>query len=181
MLSEMLQPTPSGIFIALLTLAFAFTFWQTFEWTSQAARLPRVITVAGLVLVAAYVAFHFVSPRSGGGRIMDIGRTRTDDDRRVVMLRTAKAIGTTFGLVLAIWLIGFQIAIPAYVFLYLLIFGHVRWWAALFWLVVFLVLVYGFFDLIIHIPWIDPVLEDFIPDILKGRETITQFWGRISG
>ena len=175
MLSEMLQPTPSGIFIALLTFAFAFTLWQTFQWTDEAARLPRVITVAGLVLIAAYVAFHLISPRSGGGRIMDIGRTRTDDDRRVLMLRTAKAIGTTFGLVLAIWLIGFQIALPAYVFLYLFIFGHVRWWVGLFWLVVFLVLIYGFFDEVIHIPWIDPVLGDFIPDILKGRETITQF------
>lgn len=110
---------------------------------------------------------------------MDIGRTHTDDDRRVLMLRTAKAIGTTFGLVLAIWLIGFQIALPAYVFLYLFFFGHVRWWVALSWLVVFLVLIYGFFDEVIHIPWIDPVLGDFIPDILKGRETITQFFNRL--
>ncbi|MDE2837823.1 MAG: tripartite tricarboxylate transporter permease [Chloroflexota bacterium] len=180
-LLSLLRPTPSGIFIALLTFAFAFTFWQTFEWTSQAARLPRVITVVGLALVGAYAVSHLVSPPSGAGRIMDIGRTRTDDDRRVLMLRTVKAIGTTFGLVLAIWLIGFQIALPAYVFLYLFFFGHVRWWAALGWLIVFVALIYGFFDEVIHIPWIDPVLGDFIPDILKGRETITQFWGRLSG
>ena len=179
LLSEMLQPTPSGVFIALLTFAFAFTFWQTFEWTSEAARLPRVITVAGLALIAIYVALHLVSPSSGRGRIMDIGRTHTDDDRRVLLLRTAKAIGTTFGLVLAIWLIGFQIALPAYVFLYLFFFGHVRWWVALSWLVVFLVLIYGFFDEVIHIPWIDPVLGDFIPDILKGRETVTQLFNRL--
>ena len=76
---------------------------------------------------------------------------------------------------LAIWLIGFQIALPAYVFLYLVIFGHMRWWLAFVWLVIFLALIYGFFDEIIHIPWIDPVLGDFIPDILKGRETVTQF------
>ena len=175
LLSELLQPTPSGIFIALLAFAFAFTFWQTFQWTGEAARLPRVITITGLVLVTLYAAFHFASPSSGAGRIMDIGRTRTGDARRVLMLRTVKAIGTTFGLVLAIWLIGFQVALPAYVFLYLFIFGNVRWWVALGWFVVFLVLIYGFFDLVIHIPWIDPVLGDFIPDVLKGRETITQF------
>ena len=174
-LTSLLRPTPSGIFIALLALAFAFTFWQTFEWTNQAARLPRVITVVGLGLIAIYVTFHLAFPSSGGGRIMDIGRTLTEDTRRVLLLRTFKAIGSTFGLVLAIWLIGFQIALPAYVFLYLFFFGHVRWWVALFWLAVFLVLIYGFFDEVIHIPWIDPVLGDFIPDILKGRETITQF------
>lgn len=177
-LTSLLRPTPSGMFIALLAFAFAFTFWQTFEWTSQAARLPRVITVAGLALIAIYVAVHLISPSSGRARIMDIGRTATDDDRHVLMLRTAKAIGTTFGLVLAIWLIGFQIAVPAYVFLYLFFFGHVRWWTALGWLIVFLVLIYGFFDEVIHIPWIDPVLGDFLPDILKGRETVTQFLDR---
>ncbi len=174
-LTSLLRPTPSGIFIALLAFAFAFTFWQTFEWTNQAARLPRVITVVGLGLIAIYVTFHLAFPSSGGGRIMDIGRTLTEDTRRVLLLRTVKAIGSTFGLVFAIWLIGFQIALPAYVFLYLFFFGHVRWWVALFWLAVFLVLIYGFFDEVIHIPWIDPVLGDFIPDILKGRETITQF------
>ncbi len=181
MLSELLQPTPSGIFIAFLVFAFAFTFWQSFGWTNEAARLPRVITTVGLALSAIYVVVHLVSPSSGGGRIMDIGRTRTDDDRRVLMLRTVKAIGTTFGLVLAIWLIGFQIALPGYVFLYLFFFGHVRWWFALGWLLVFVVLIYGFFDLIIHIPWIDPVLGDLLPDILKGRETVTQFYTRVFG
>ena len=140
-----------------------------------------MITVVGLVLIGIYATFHFAFPSSGGGRIMDIGRTLTGDARHVLMLRTTKAIGTTVGLVLAIWLIGFQIALPGYVFLYLLIFGRVRWWIALAWLLVFLVLIYGFFDLIIHIPWIDPVLGDFIPDILKGRETITQLFDRLSG
>ena len=89
--ADLLRPTPSGIFIALLTFAFAFTFWQTFEWTSQAARLPRVITVVGLALIAIYVAFHLAFPSSERGRIMDIGRTLTGDTRRVLMMRTVKA------------------------------------------------------------------------------------------
>ena len=178
-LRDLLRPTPSGIFVALLTFAFAFTFWQTFEWSGEAARLPRVITVVGLALIGVYVAMHFLFPSASAGRIMDIGRTQTDAEREVVLRRTAKAIGSTFALVAAIWLIGFQIALPAYVFLYLFIFGHVRWWAALLWLVVFLVLIYGFFDLVIHIPWIDPVLGEFLPDVLKGRETVTQFWRRL--
>ena len=138
--------------------------------------MPRVITVVGLALILIYAVMHLLFPSASAGRIMDIGRTRTDAQRGVVMQRTVKAIGSTFALVAAIWLIGFQIALPGYVFLYLFIFGRVRWWAALAWLLIFLVLIYGFFDLVIHIPWIDPVLGDFLPDILKGRETITQFW-----
>ena len=176
-LATLLRPTPSGAFIALLAFAFAFTLWQTFDWSWEAARLPRVIVIAGLALVAVYATLHLAFPSTGRGRIMDIGRTMTTDDRQVLLRRTAKALGSTFGLVLAIWLVGFQIALPGYVFLYLFFFGQVRWWVAVFWLVLFLVLIYGFFDLVIHIPWIDPVLGDFIPDVLKGRETITQFLG----
>ncbi len=178
-LKDLLRPTSSGAFIAALGVAFAYTLWRTFDWTSDAAELPRVVVITGLVLVAAYAGKHLLFPSSGDSRIMDIGRTITLESRQVLILRTVKALGTTFGLVLAIWLIGFQIALPGYVFLYLFFFGHVRWWFALGWLVVFVVLIYGFFDLVIHIPWIDPVLGDFIPDILKGRETITQFSDRV--
>ena len=167
---ERLRPTASGVFIALLTVAFVYTLWQTYDWSDEAARLPRVVVIAGLALVAIYAVLHLLFPSSGKGRIMDIGRTVTGDTREVVLRRTAKALGTTGALVAAIWLVGFQIALPTYVFLYLLIFGRVRWWVALFWMVAFLVLIYGFFDLVIYIPWIDPVLGDLLPDILKGKE-----------
>ena len=177
-LVERLRPTASGVFIALLTVAFAYTLWQTYDWSDQAARLPRVVVIAGLALVAIYAFLHLLFPSSGRRQIMDIGRTVTGDTRAVVLWRTAKALGTTAALVAAIWLIGFQIALPAYVFLYLLIFGHVRWWVALGWMIAFLVLIYGFFDLIIYIPWIDPVIGDLLPDILKGRENITEFMSR---
>ena len=172
---ERLRPTPSGAFIALLMIALAYTLWQTYSWSDEAARLPRVIALSGLVLGTFYVLRHLVRPSRGESRIMDIGRTKTGDSNSVMMIRTVKALGSTVALVAGIWLIGFQIALPLYVLLYLLVFGRVKWWIGVGWAVVFLVLIYGFFDLIIHIPWIDPVLGDVLPDILKGRETITQF------
>jgi TctA family transporter len=177
---ERLRPTASGVFIALLTVAFVYTLWQTYDWTDEAARLPRVVVIAGLVLVGIYAVLHLLFPSSGKGRIMDIGRTVTGDTREVVLRRTAKALGTTGALVAAIWLVGFQIALPTYVFLYLLVFGRVRWWVALFWMVAFLVLIYGFFDLVIYIPWIDPVIGDLLPDILKGKENIREFMSRMT-
>ncbi len=177
-LLERLRPSASGVFIALLAVAFAYTLWQTYDWSDEAARLPRVVVIAGLVLVGIYAVRHLLFPPSGSRQIMDIGRTITGDTREVVLRRTAKALGTTIGLVAAIWLIGFQIAVPGYVFLYLFIFGQVRWWVALGWMIAFLVLIYGFFDLIIYIPWIDPVLGDLLPDILKGKENVREFMNR---
>jgi len=177
-LKERLTLTPSGAFIGLMAIAFGYSLYSSYSWTEEAAKLPRIITTTGLILVAIYVARHLLFPSTSKRRILDIGRTVTDDSTLVLLIRTFKALGTTVGLIFAIWLIGFQIALPTYVFLFLRIFGRVRWWIALLWSAFFLVLIYGFFDLIIHIAWIDPVLENVIPiaDVLKGRETITEFF-----
>ena len=177
-LKERLTLTPSGAFIGLMAIAFGYSLYSSYSWTEEAAKLPRIITTTGLTLVAIYVARHLLFPSTSKRRILDIGRTVTDDSTLVLLIRTFKALGTTVGLIFAIWLIGFQIALPTYVFLFLRIFGRVRWWIALLWSAFFLVLIYGFFDLIIHIAWIDPALENVIPiaDVLKGRETITEFF-----
>ena len=177
-LKERLTLTPSGAFIGLMAIAFGYSLYSSYSWTEEAAKLPRIITTTGLILVAIYVARHLLFPSTSKRRILDIGRTVTDDSTLVLLIRTFKALGTTVGLIFAIWLIGFQIALPTYVFLFLRIFGRVRWWIALLWSAFFLVLIYGFFDLIIHIAWIDPALENVIPiaDVLKGRETITEFF-----
>ena len=170
--AQRLRPTASGWFIAALAAAFAYTLWQTYDWSEDGARLPRVVVIAGLALAGVYLLKHLLTSTSGPGRIMDIGRTITGDDRRVLLLRTAKAIGTTVGLVAAIWLVGFQISLPLYVALYLLVFGRVHWSVAVAWGVLFVALIYLFFDKVICIPWIDPVLGDSLPDILVGRARI---------
>ena len=167
-----LRPTASGWFVAALGVAFYVTLWQASNWSQDGARLPRVVVIAGLSLVVLYALKHLLTASSGAGRIMDIGRTLTDDDRGVLLRRTAKALGTTVGLVAAIWLIGFQIALPLYVTLYLLAFGRVHWTFAVAWGVAFVLLIYLFFDKVICIPWIDPVLGDLLPDILVGRARI---------
>ena len=171
-LRRRLRPTASGWFIAALVAAFAYTLWQSYDWPGSGARLPRVVVISGLALAGVYLLKHLLTSTSGPGRIMDIGRTTTNDDRRVLLLRTAKSLGTTVGLVAAIWLVGFQISLPLYVALYLLVFGRVHWLAAVAWGILFVALIYLFFDKVICIPWIDPVLGDLLPDILVGRARI---------
>ncbi|MQF86315.1 MAG: tripartite tricarboxylate transporter permease [SAR202 cluster bacterium] len=177
-MKERFAITPSGVFIGLMAIAFAFSLYSSYSWTEEAAKLPKIITSTGLVLVAIYIARHLLFPSTSKRKILDIGRTVTNDSALVLWIRTFKALGTTVGLIFAIYLIGFQIAVPTYVFLFLKLFGKVRWWVALLWSIFFLVLIYGFFDLVIHIAWIDPALENVfpIPDVLKGRETITEFF-----
>ena len=125
----------------------------------------------GLIVAGTYLAVHLLKgkPAEPGQRILDIGRTKTEASREVLVRRTIKAVGSTVGFVVGIWLVGFQIAVPAYIFLYLLYFGHVRWWYATVGALVFVGLLYGFFDRVIHVIWPNPVLEAILPAILTGR------------
>ncbi len=174
---ERLRPNSNGVFIALLGVFFVYFFAIAADWPVSAARLPRLVSIVGMALVAVYVVLHLSHERTNKkSQIMDIGRASVDLPRDVLIWRTIKALGTTVGLVVAIWIIGFQIAIPAYVMLYLWVFGKARWWTILLAGIVFIVLLYGFFDLVINVTWLKPQLGGILPDILKGQVTL-RGWG----
>ena len=179
-IADRLRPTPSGAFVLALGVFFAYFFiisqWcgsvafcPGNDWGVTSERIPRLVSTVGLVLVVLYAVSHLVKPGSRTKQqIMDIGRSETDAGRRVVALRTVKAVGSTVGFVLAIWLLGFQISVPAYIFLYLYFFGHVRLWQAAIGALLFVGLIYGFFENVIHVSWPIPKLGFLLPDILQG-------------
>jgi TctA family transporter len=179
--SAKLRPTSNGIFVAVAAVIFAYflvisqwcgslDFCHGKDWPLTAARLPFLASVAGLIVVGLYALVHLIKgPSTGARKIMDIGRTTTSDDRRTVLRRTFKALGSTGGFVLSIWVIGFQITVPLYIFLYLWVFGQTRWWQALIGSALFVVILYAFFDSVIHVTWPEPIFGEIIPGILKGQ------------
>ena len=182
-LSARFRPTVNGVFLVILFVFFAYFFIASQwcgstslctgerDWPISASRLPLLASTMGLLIAGAYLAVHLFirKPADEGQRILDIGRSKTDASREVIVRRTIKAIGTTVGFVFGIWLLGFQITVPAYIFLYLWYFGGVRWWYAALGAVFFIGLLYGFFDGVIHVIWPNPVLEGILPEILTGQ------------
>ena len=176
-----LSPTANGIFVAIAGLAFIYflaisqwcgslDFCHGKDWPLSAARLPFLASIAGIVVVSLYALVHLIQqPSTEQRKIMDIGRTKTGDDQNTVLRRTFKALGSTGGFVLSIWLIGFQITVPIYIFLYLWIFGQTRWWQALIGAMLFVFILYAFFDTVIHVTWPDPIFGEIIPGFLKGQ------------
>jgi len=175
------RPTANGVFVTIAGLGFFYFFvisqWcgsigfcQGNDWPLTASRLPFLASVAGLIVVSLYALVHLIQgPSTRKQKIMDIGRTETTDPRSAVLRRTAKAVGSTIGFVVFIWLLGFQITIPLYIFFYLWVFGRTRWWQALIGSMLFVAVLYIFFGNIVHVTWPDPVLGAIIPDILKGE------------
>lgn len=167
--AQRLVPGPNGIFVIFLGLVFGFFLYRAGEWTYLAARLPRLAAWAGVVVLLLFVGQALFLRRPGATRnILDIGRTHTDVATKVIFRRTIKAVATTVGLVLGVWILGFQIGLPGYVLLYMLFFAKVPKWLPFLFAAAFVALIYGFFDRVIHVTWTDPVIGSILPDILKG-------------
>ena len=167
--AQRMVPGPNGIFVIFLGLVFGFFLYRAGEWTYLAARLPRLAAWAGVVVLLLFVGQALFLRRPGATRnILDIGRTHTDVATQVILRRTIKAVATTVGLVLGVWILGFQIGLPGYVLLYMLFFAKVPKWLPFLFAAAFVALIYGFFDRVIHVTWTDPVIGSILPDILKG-------------
>ena len=75
---------------------------------------------------------------------------------------------TTGGLLGGIWAVGFQLTIPIYVGLYLWRIARVHFACAFLSALGFVLLLYGFYDWLMGLPWPHPLLADYIPGSFTG-------------
>jgi hypothetical protein len=167
-------PTPTaegiaeGAFLLVVAATFGYLLVASRGWPASAALVPTLIGCVGLPLLAIHVLRRWrelARPRPAAGPILDVGFTDVHLERRVVTVRTVQMLGSTAALFVGIWLVGFHVALPLFVGLYLLVFGRVRWWWALLGALVFEGLLLGLYDGVLHIAWNVPVLQQ----IFGGR------------
>jgi hypothetical protein len=91
-------------------------------------------------------------------QILDTGFDEEGLSGRVVAIRTLRLAAWFGGMLAAIWLVGYHVTVPVFVFFYLLVFGETRWWLAATAGAVFFLLTYVFFDLVLHTEWPEPAL-----------------------
>jgi hypothetical protein len=142
---------------------FAYMFIDSLSWHPDVARLPRIASGVGMVVLIIYVVrrvrtFNKQGPRQA---ILDLGFDEEGLDRRTILTRTARFLLTTIGLFVGCWLFGFHTAIPVYVFGYLLIWGHVRWYWCLAAAVFFEAYMIVAYDVTIHAQWPEPLFGFF--------------------
>ena len=71
----------------------------------------------------------------------------------VVRKRTIQIVSWMAGFILMIWLLGFLIGMPLFIFLYLKFQGRESWAMTLIGTVVAAVFIIGLFDRFMHLPW----------------------------
>ena len=155
-MTVVLKPAYRFIFALFWVAAFGYvlreTYWEIRPMEEQAALFPIIVGIPGLALaVLAFGREFFVILRSGAAQANPSGTTPSVEP--VVIRRAVSIISWTLGFLLAIWLIGFNIAVPLSTFLYLKFGSGEKWGISIALTVIAWVFFYGLFDHVLHLPF----------------------------
>ncbi len=147
------EQTPISLWALVFTLIivafFAWTLWEAREWWFRARLFPWAIGFAGLALAL----LQFMSDAMALVKSRRAGReAKRDEKSALAQQRALTMTAWILGFFAAIWLLGFSIAVPLTILLYLK--GARERWpisivlACLGWLAF-----YGLFDHLLHVPF----------------------------
>ena len=145
-----------ALFTTVLAAGLAAGIYTAKDWPVETRLLPWVVGVPGLLLALIQLTLDLVAR----GRTEETPATDLIDlptDRslppEVVMRRVSAFYGWFLGLVAGVWLFGFFIAVPAFVFLYLLLRAQEKWWSALIYTGATLGFLWLVFEEILRVLW----------------------------
>jgi hypothetical protein len=155
-----------SILLSIVAGYFVYLLLAVGDLRPEAARLPRMTAIGGLVLVAAFIAQKIwgATHRSQNAtvQILDTGFDEEGLSGRLVVMRTLRVASWFGGMLAAIWFVGYHVAVPVFVFFYLLVFGKTKWWTAATAGAAFFLLIYVLFDLVLNSVWPEPALLRWI-------------------
>jgi hypothetical protein len=154
---------PKKASLALSAAIMLLSVWgvvSAWHWPAKAALFPLVISIPLFFLAAAEALWVLLGSETQSAA----SDFKLSDHlpESVALRRTLLAAGWIFGFFFAILLLGFLVAVPAFVFLYLRLQGKQGWlFSAVFTLAVF-AFFYGLFDLLLHLPFPPGVLLSWV-------------------
>src|SRR5688572_29733776 len=124
-------------------------------WPWTAALFPLAIGIPLFFLAAIevlWVLFGRIEPAAGRGETKDFQMSHDLPDREILR-RTAVAAAWIVGFFAAIVLLGFPVAVPLFVFLYLKLQGKESWLLSVVFTAAVWLFFYGLFDQLLHLPF----------------------------
>ena len=142
------------IFSLLVVALFAWALWQSWDWGLRPGLFPWVVGFLGLPLAL----FQFTLDTAGAAKTIGHGVVKARDHEATRLVHeTVKICAWILGYFVAIWLLGFPIAVAVTTFLYLKL-ANERWALALVLTFFAWVSFYGLFSYLLHVPFPEGVL-----------------------
>lgn len=130
-----------------------YTLYASLHWPFRTGLFPRVIGVPLLLLALAEMALSaFGTEKEEKGHAVDFELT-TDVDPAIARKRTLAIFSWILGFLALIPLVGFPVAVPLFVFLYLKLAGKEGWVLTLVLTAVSWLFMAGLFDRLLHLPF----------------------------
>jgi hypothetical protein len=146
-----------GVFFTLFILSlFVIGVYTAADWQIQARLFPWAIGIPGLVMCVMQLFGDFFRRGDADGQDLH-GAMDLPVDRSVpvavVVKRAVNSFGWVLGLFAAIWIVGFVVAVPLFVFVYLNWQAREKLWISTAYAIGLLGLILGVFHLILSVPW----------------------------
>ncbi len=167
------RPNPGALLTLVLLVVFFIAVYTAGQWQYQARLFPWVVGIPTVLLCVIQLGMDLFS----------VGDTTDSDDLTgfmdlpvdrgvpisVVVTRATNIFGWIFGFFFVIWLVGFIITVPLFVFLYLTIQAREDLTISIAYTAGIVVFLLGLFHYVLHIPWPAGVIaapQDFILGLL---------------
>jgi len=145
------------LFGLLVAIFFAFFIYEAREWRLQARLYPWAIGIPMLLLALGHIVLELRGKTrrdSSGSAPVDFQFTHTQTvDESVARQRTLNIFCWIFGFLVAIWLLGFSVSVPFFVFLYLKFQAREGWLLSVLFTAASWLLFWGLFDRLLHLPF----------------------------
>jgi hypothetical protein len=155
------------VLLLLVGAFFTYLFVESLSWPLGAALMPWILLSIGVPFWLYRLAFLIFRAKEESSQIMDIG-FRLGDDSSGARARFIRICSFIVGLYLAIWLFGFHVALPLGILFYVRVYGEVGWGWSLVVALLFLAILIGVYDKLLHATWHEPPvlqwLYSFLPE-----------------
>ena len=148
---------------------FVYLFLESLQWPLGSALMPWIAVAIGAPFWLWRVATLFYQAKESSGQIMDIG-FRSGADIEGERGRFIRICCFIVGLYLAIWLVGFHIAMPAGILFYVRVYGKMSWVGAISLALFFVILLVGVYDHLLNAVWHEPPVLQWIYSFFPASE-----------
>lgn len=150
-----LKPAYRLIFAFVWVAVFGYilkeAYFEIRPMEERAALFPIILGIPGLAMAILAVGREFFAVF----RSTQPAAPPPSYDPALIGRRALSIIGWILGFLLAIWLFGFNIAVPVSTFLYLKYGSGEKWWISIVLTIVAWVFFFGLFDRFLHLPFPD--------------------------
>lgn len=150
------------VLLAVVGGFFTYLFVESLGWPTGAALMPRIAVAIGVPFWIGRVAVLVRRTEAKPAQIMDFG-FRVGVDPKAEARRFTRIVGFIVGLYIAIWIFGFHVALPLGMLFYLFVYGQLRWIWSIVVSLLFLALIVGVYDELLHANWHEPLISKIWP------------------